>query len=729
MKPRRSAAPSPDLVMIAQVLRSGGEASLHLELRVMGPGGREVESLEGSKRIQVGDPLAYLASLFEPLRDMALLREGSEEKLAGVCASLAEQLLPDSIAARLAELVPPAGAPAPTLCLYSNETWIPWELLKLRYPGPFLAEAFAFTRWLRPSRPALTLPLKKLGLVVPKDSSLPQAAPEKVALLGLRSGEHDVEEVPARYLAVLRELPSGRFDGWHFSGHGHAQHDSPEMWGIRLEQGTELSSSDLADKAYGLGGRRPLVFLNACHSSRGAYSLTGISGLAAAFLKARAGGFLGAYWAIPDEQARLFAETFYGLFLAGMHLGEAVRQARLRLKGDFPGDPTRLAYAAFGDPLAASTWAAGQEAYRPPIVAAQMRGSLEIPHREYRPDVSPPGALLRADHGVVPFHGRERELEDLEHWALGERPLSVRLFTGAGGMGKTRLALETCLRLRDEGWRTGFLAPVLKDLPPEKWEVLQEEESPLLLVVDYAETRRDLLVALLKEVRDHDGFPVRVLLLARAALDWWEQLKREGQGVGELLSSAATDGISLQGLAMGRDARARSYGLAAEAFARVLARETPRDLPDDLDAEHFERVLFLHMTALAAIEGVPVKGDQGILDSVLDRETRFWHERAKDKGLPGTLAANIARGMAAITLGGGVLNESEGVEVLRKLTVFADERGHVLTGVVQLLHELYPGSRWIEPILPDLLGEHLVQRELEKGAEELMELTLGPRKT
>ena len=37
------------------------------------------------------------------------------------------------------------------------------------------------------------------------------------------------------------------------------------------------------------------------------------------------------------------------------------------------------------------------------------------------------------------------------------------------------------------------------------------------------------------------------------------------------------------------------------------------------------------------------------------------------------------------------------------------------------------GERWIEPLQPDLLGEHLAQRELEKGADELLDLVLGPR--
>ena len=78
-------------------------------------------------------------------------------------------------------------------------------------------------------------------------------------------------------------------------------------------------------------------------------------------------------------------------------------------------------------------------------------------------------------------------------------------------------------------------------------------------------------------------------------------------------------------------------------------------------------------------------------------------------------------------VGGGVQGESEAIEVLRGLQFFTDQPAAVLTSVARLLHECYPGERWIEPIQPDLLGEHLVQRELEQGADELLDLVLGPR--
>jgi hypothetical protein len=67
------------------------------------------------------------------------------------------------------------------------------------------------------------------------------------------------------------------------------------------------------------------------------------------------------------------------------------------------------------------------------------------------------------------------------------------------------------------------------------------------------------------------------------------------------------------------------------------------------------------------------------------------------------------------------------VAALRALRILADRDYGILVQVARLLHESYPGQRWIEPILPDLLGEHLIQREMEKGADELLDIVLGPR--
>ena len=353
--------------------------------------------------------------------------------------------------------------------------------------------------------------------------------------------------------------------------------------------------------------------------------------------------------------------------------------------------------------------------------------TLRTPEARWRPGVSPPGALLRAEYGIVPFHGRDQELESLLDWSRADDGVRVRLYTGAGGMGKSRLALELCRQLRDEGWQTGFLPPDPSPSPAELWRDVQARRQPSLLVVDYAETRRGLLVPLLKEVARGEEGKVRILLLARAALDWWEQLKNEGEGVGELLSGPATRWFTLMPLAMTVEDREASYRRAAEAFSAHLGKPVPETPPEGLDAEYYERALLLHMRALADIEEVPVKDEDGILDHVLLRERRFWERLARERKLPAGLAEGIGRAMALITLGGGVESEDQAVTAIGALRLFADRDRSVLVQVARLLHESYPGERWIEPILPDLLGEHLIQREMEKGSDELLDLVLGPR--
>ncbi len=124
-----------------------------------------------------------------------------------------------------------------------------------------------------------------------------------------------------------------------------------------------------------------------------------------------------------------------------------------------------------------------------------------------------PAGLLDPRRGVVGFLGRERELADLVAWCGDGRPRGVRLVTGAGGVGKTRLSVELCGRMTTLGWQwirpgDGTEADALK-------AVRRVHQGRVLVVVDYAETRTGL-EAMLRAVAA-DGGPVRVLLLARSA--------------------------------------------------------------------------------------------------------------------------------------------------------------------------------------------------------------------
>src|SRR5664279_1286656 len=145
-----------------------------------------------------------------------------------------------------------------------------------------------------------------------------------------------------------------------------------------------------------------------------------------------------------------------------------------------------------------------------------------------------PSMLLRADFEAVEFHGRDDQLSDLNRWCTDPNlEVGVRLLVGPGGRGKTRLARQLVTGVQGQrspgrhagrSWVAGFLADRATGRALAR---VADTAAPVLLVVDYAETRTGQLVELLPRLWAADGGPpVRLLLLARAAGDWWRQLGR-----------------------------------------------------------------------------------------------------------------------------------------------------------------------------------------------------------
>lgn len=353
---------------------------------------------------------------------------------------------------------------------------------------------------------------------------------------------------------------------------------------------------------------------------------------------------------------------------------------------------------------------------------------------------SSPGALLQAEYGIVRFHHREKELEELDTWCQHDASLSIRLYTGAGGMGKTRLAIEQCKRLVQHQWGTGFLRQnsMFVDNNSEPFTWLEQLTQPTLIVIDYAETRREELVALLRAALQQKT-KLRIILLARAAAEWWPTLKTERDGVGELLMSSATTWLMLQPLALTFAARKQSFLWAADDFAAILKRDPLLTVPNDLNEDYFELALLLHMHALICVENKQMEdemqapqGIQNILAIILNRERRFWETRANDKKLPKMLHGTIAQAMVRITMMGGIKNKRGAAKVLEDIPLLADSKVHERVTIIKLLHELYPcfqaysgnigmaDSNYIEPLQPDLLGEHLMQEELEKDDDAIL---------
>jgi tetratricopeptide (TPR) repeat protein/nucleoside phosphorylase len=322
-----------------------------------------------------------------------------------------------------------------------------------------------------------------------------------------------------------------------------------------------------------------------------------------------------------------------------------------------------------------------------------------------------PSFLLNARHAIVPWRdsGRSEILADLDTWADDSlREVAVRLLHAEGGSGKTRLAIEWVRRRRKRYDVAGFLVPN----PDSRWlERLCGLGPPVLMVVDYAESRSDL-VGLLEEVAAFAAGAglrrrVRLLLLARDDGDWWATLPRQSSAIGSLLEDAEV--IELFPLAVTAAEREDVFAEASETFAVMLGRPPVPRRPIPLDDARFERVLYLHMAALAAVEDAELEASS-LLDVILDHEERFWTTGAADWyriAIDVPLARQL---VAAATLRGGLTREAAH-EMWRRFTGREPDRdGDALIG---LLHDVYAhveSTKYIPGLEPDLLGEGIVLR-------------------
>ncbi|WP_235216713.1 tetratricopeptide repeat protein [Archangium violaceum] len=335
---------------------------------------------------------------------------------------------------------------------------------------------------------------------------------------------------------------------------------------------------------------------------------------------------------------------------------------------------------------------------------------------ETLPENPPPSALLNARYEVVPFHerGREEILAELERWCDEGPPVAVRLLHAEGGVGKTRLAMEWTRRRRAMGWAAGFLPKVV---PGDWFERLWSLGQPVLVVLDYAEIRSELREVLLRVLHysKQEGTGVlrrmRLLLLARNSGDWWQSLWQADTSLGALLD--ATPPRELSPLAIKLAEREQVFHEAAERFAARRGKVYVKRSPPSLSDEHFERVLYLHMAALASVEGLPFEVNT-LMDVSLDHEERFWEVRAQQADVAFSLQRSLARQMvAAATLRGGFAEPSAAMAVARRFLghSFSKDERELLLLLQRIYQRTDEGASLFLPALePDLLGEGMVLR-------------------
>ncbi|WP_284197641.1 glycosyltransferase, partial [Chitinimonas prasina] len=345
-------------------------------------------------------------------------------------------------------------------------------------------------------------------------------------------------------------------------------------------------------------------------------------------------------------------------------------------------------------------------------MATTSKPMLEMPRPVWRPDAGlSHSRLLQAEEAVLPFDAdREPFLREQLDWAKSiEYPISLRLLTGVGGTGKTRLALELCLRLNEEGWQSGFLPN--KDAQIENTvRSLALTKQPVCLVIDYAETRQQELLKLLKTLLKASlNHPFRIVLLARDGGEWWDLLAGKDAECEALLGGRATTGpYTLPKLHDSQASRLSAYRRAMAAFAERLATPELLAIPHLAD-DHFGHPLYVQMVALLALHGEQPGSAEAVARALIGHERRYWQKVLADipaSATPHEESASLF--MALATLVNGLHTPREG----EALWVDAGEDKARFKSLFGKLAPLYPGRQGVQALRPDLLGEALVAQVL-----------------
>ncbi|MCH7937120.1 MAG: hypothetical protein IH994_08540 [Proteobacteria bacterium] len=299
----------------------------------------------------------------------------------------------------------------------------------------------------------------------------------------------------------------------------------------------------------------------------------------------------------------------------------------------------------------------------------------------------------------VPFVGRDDEISEVTGFLHGDGDFLWWLVAGPGGLGKSRLALEVCLR-HGFAWRAGFFSP---DDPFDDWGHWQPEQ-PTLLVADYASTQpKDLRGMVLALAQRNDlQFPVRMLLLERDAEGPWYS-DFTGAGGDRHIIADASHGPAKALAPFGED--------ALWAILQSFLEGSPAKQPDrgkiltalkqiDPDA----RPLFASFLGDSLANGRdPRDWDrQRLIVDVLDREKKKHWE-------PAEVTEKDMHLLALATMTAGIdLEHLSGIEAANLIpdeSGFSADRYRVISG--------RPATETLAALEPDILGELFVLEHLK----------------
>ena len=336
--------------------------------------------------------------------------------------------------------------------------------------------------------------------------------------------------------------------------------------------------------------------------------------------------------------------------------------------------------------------------------------------RRFRPAGS---TLLRPEHGLVPFLGRQAMLDQVTSWCqdtAAGRPLM--LVTGGGGSGKTRLGREACVQMLVAGWDAGIADDQHRD-----GAATTRLQRPALLVVDEADLRTGLISALVDYLRLDDAGPeVRLLLLARAAGAWWDRLVRQ-QGLDDACAVVDLDRHPVPPTDRAEHFRRASIAFAAFSGHGALSADPPPAV--ELDDPAYAEPLLIHIAALLRSADtsatlapgpdkgqVPVPGEdviadqrlsvrQGLLRALCERERTRWYELGAGSHLAFNPDLPLVDQVVALATLTAARDQLCATSLLAALPNQAEVTRIGTEALAAWAHRLYAGPNYWNPLRPE----------------------------
>ncbi|MCD9904288.1 hypothetical protein LUR56_38105, partial [Streptomyces sp. MT29] len=216
-----------------------------------------------------------------------------------------------------------------------------------------------------------------------------------------------------------------------------------------------------------------------------------------------------------------------------------------------------------------------------------------------------PSQLLLARHQVVPFIGRRDELKRLAAWRDDPAgpTAAVQLLHGSGGQGKTRLGAKFAADTPAD-WRVWQASRSASSVMVPAERKASSLGPRALIVVDYAERwPAKVLIDFMRDMAGRRGAKrLRVLLIARSAGSWWQNLLHDLRDL-----RYAASAVELKPLENGLAGdRSKAFLAARDGFAhalRIASDATAVEVPANIDHPAFGLILTVHMAALGSVFG------------------------------------------------------------------------------------------------------------------------------